>query len=90
MTFPEDVTVTRVKIIGNREIAYPGYLPARSPELTLKIESGAALPAKPVTVAPIPGDAEYTFARPVEGVRAVRIQGKVTAPGVGIAEVVVE
>lgn len=72
VAFPKDVSVRRVSVRGNREPQWPGYT-VTAGRIELLDAAGTVLAKEDVTVAVGGADLTFTPARPVAGVRAVRL-----------------
>jgi hypothetical protein len=96
VTFPEDVTVRRVTVLGNREPAWPEGFTILAAGLELRDADGKRIQYEESDGVGKFYDYDFVFARPVKGVRSVRLtalgdQGKKTQYGdVAIAEFQVE
>ncbi|MFO0848422.1 MAG: discoidin domain-containing protein [Gemmataceae bacterium] len=96
VTFPEDVRVTRVTVLGNRDPADPTGYTVRGGRIELLDFDGAVLATARPPSAGRAADFDLLLTKPVEKVRAVRFtateddQRLTGAASVAVGEIVVE
>lgn len=96
VTFPEDVRVTRVTVLGNRDPADPTGYTVRGGKIELLDHEGTVLLATRPSSAGRAADFDVLLAKPVEKVRAVRFtateddQRLTGAASVAVGEIVIE
>ena len=96
VTFPEDVAVRRVTVLGNREPAWPVGFTILAAGLELLDADGKRLKYEESDGVGDLFDYDFVFAKPIQGVLSIRLmalgdQGKKTQYGdVAIAELQVE
>jgi hypothetical protein len=92
-TFPDDVLVRRVTVLGNRDPQYPNGYFVLAGKVELLDKAGKVLAVKELTPAGEKYDFDWIIDRPPPGVRAVRFtatKDQGTSSCVGIGEFQVE